>query len=203
MRMKTLSRHPRRPTTRLALEPLEDRCLLSTYTLTDLGALVSPTAQAYNLNDAGQVVGAVNGRAFLLQDGVVTDLGTLGGPSSPANASNNHGVIVGSSALDSTTPSVAFLWQDGVMTDLGLGNQSSAAAINDAGQVVGTVNGRAFLWQDGVVTDLGTLGGPGGASAADINNAGQVVGTASSTEPGVFGLGFADHAFVWQDGVMT
>src|SRR5262249_29083283 len=132
MRTRALARRPRRPTTRLALEQLEDRSLLSTYTLTDLGALVSPTAQALNLNDAGQVVGAVNGRAFLLQDGVVTDLGTLGGLTSQANAINNLGVIVGSSALDPTTPSVAFLWQDGVMYDLGLGSQSSAAAINDA-----------------------------------------------------------------------
>ena len=66
--------------------------------------------------------------------------------------------------------------------DLGTlgGEESTAIAINDRGQVVGasqTSSGdhHAFLWQDGVMTDLGTLGGSE-SYAFDINESGQVVG---------------------------
>src|SRR5262245_49299165 len=66
----------------------------------------------------------------------VIDLGSLGGVYSYTHASdiNATGQVVGMSNGH------AFLWQDGIMTDLGsLGRgDSSAAAINDVGQVVGT-----------------------------------------------------------------
>jgi probable HAF family extracellular repeat protein len=72
---------------------LGDRCLLSTYTLTDLGSLDGRSAEAYGINDAGQVVGvsssSAGSRAFLSQDGGLTDLGVLpGGTFSAANAIN-------------------------------------------------------------------------------------------------------------------
>jgi probable HAF family extracellular repeat protein len=54
------------------------------YILTDLGTFGGLSAQASDINDAGQVVGAAasatsGGRPFIWQNGVMTDLGTLGG----------------------------------------------------------------------------------------------------------------------------
>jgi probable HAF family extracellular repeat protein len=79
---------------------------------------------------------------------------------------------------------------------------SSAASINDRGDVVGSstadANGftsHAFLWRKGRMTDLGTLGGNYSA-ATDINNRGDVVGD-SELYPGG-----PRHAFLWRDGRM-
>jgi probable HAF family extracellular repeat protein len=86
--------------------------------------------------------------------------------------------------------------------DLGTlgGPSSSAAAINDYGQVVGTsvtADGftRAFVYAEGSMYDLGTLGGDLTAEARGINNRGQVVGVAATA-------GNALHAFLFEGGVM-
>jgi len=81
-----------------------------------------------------------------------------------------------------------------VVVDLGNvpdGNGVYARAINDVGQVAGTVyvddplnpnnnSPRAFLWEDGNMTNLGTAGYTN-SHAYGINNAGEVVGWVSST----------------------
>jgi probable HAF family extracellular repeat protein len=84
-----------------------------------------------------------------------------------------------------------------LVTNLGTlgGAGSHAAAINDAGQVVGdayTKDGaqHAFLYNDREMTDLGTLGGAN-SFATGINRSGQIVGysdTAGNT---------AQHATLW------
>jgi probable HAF family extracellular repeat protein len=175
--------------------------------VTDLGTLGGLSAQAYDINDAGQIVGyattaASGARAFRWQDGVMTDLGTLGGPSSQANAINALGSVVGSSRISTGSATHAMLWVNGIRTDLTPSHDGSvASAINDAGQVVGTKShAMAFLWQNGVTTDLGHLGG-GGSFGADINGAGVVVGAAYTNH--VTELGPMRHAFVWANGMMT
>ncbi len=179
----------------------------------DLGvpAPIRQDSVAQAINDAGQIAGATwypnaEIHAFLYTDGTMTDLGTLtGGRSSGARGMNNLGDVVGHADL--TTPLGqhaihAFLYNAGSMTDLGtlpLGSQfSSAAAINDAGQVVGVSASstpyRAFLYCNGTMTDLGTLGGPTSAATA-INQDGVVVGSADVTAS-------VGHGFVWSEGVM-
>ena len=172
----------------LHLEALEDRCLLSSYTVTDLGFI----HEAFALNDAGQVAGfgvpfdGSPGRGYLWDQGTLTDLGELpGGSGSLPRSINNSGQIVGASGGG------AFLWQNGNISSLeGL---RSAWGINNAGQVVG----GAFLWQDGKLTDLGSLGG-GGTMALAINDLSMVVGFSF---PAIGDVTL--HAFLWQDGQMT
>jgi probable HAF family extracellular repeat protein len=91
----------------------------------------------------------------------------------------------------------ALLCQNEKVTALGTlgGLESSAAAINNQGQVIGgsltrkPARGHAFLWQDGKMIDLGTLGGRSGGARA-INDHGQVVG-GSNTASG------KGHAVLW------
>lgn len=169
------------------------------YAFTDLGSLGEGEAEAYGINNLGQIVGQseVPGtppqpHAFLYSGGVMTDLGTLGGgeiPNSSALAINNEGQIVGYSTVSNGEPGTvhAFLYQNGIMSDLGaLGtNSSKAYAINDLGQIVGESDisplppeepsMRAFLYSNGVMTNLGAPSGRG-SEAFGINNSSWIVG---------------------------
>ena len=202
MNMQRQRRQVRRSTPPVHLEVLEGRCLLATYTVTDLGTLGGASSYAFGLNDVGQVVGVaklanLQEHAFVWDNGVMTDLDpngmVFGGRASSANSINEAGQIVGSGF----TPWHAVLWQDGKMINLNIfgGQHSAAGSINNSGQVVGGAytpdSVHAFLWQDGVTTDLGTLPGGSSSGAAAINESGQVVGTAGTANR-------ASHAFFWQ-----
>ncbi len=184
------------------------------YTVTNLGTLGGVWADAYGLNNKGQVVGSATTadgqhHAYVWQDGAMQDLGTFGGQSSSAMDINDDGYAVGQASIPNGI-NHAFLWHNGTMTDLGvLGGptwgpeygSSWALSINNNGQVVGSsstdsVDGasHAFLWENGVMHDLGTLGG-NVSSADDINESGQVVGSAMVA-------GGASHAFLWENGTM-
>jgi probable HAF family extracellular repeat protein len=179
------------------------------YTLIDLGTLGGGSAQANDMNEAGQITGyATNSsnwsRAFRWDDGHMIDLGTLGGTAGIGLGINGLGHVVGYSNLVPAGQSVATLWRDGnvinMTPDLAAGQGSSARAINDSGQAVVQISyGDGFLWQNGVRTPLGDLGGGYGNAPQDINNAGQIVGSASV----VTELGPTAHAFLWESGTMT
>lgn len=118
----------------------------------DLGTLPGYNGStAYDINDAGQAVGASSNnitqqeRATLWSNGQVTDLGTLGGNKTAAVDINNKGQVVG---FGNTTGNGGlahgFIWEDGKMANI---NSLIAAdsgwflqqisGINDRGQLVG------------------------------------------------------------------
>jgi probable HAF family extracellular repeat protein len=168
--------------------------------------------------------------AFHWQNGAKTDLGVLpGGASSAALWINANASTVGYSQngeLDPLLPGKpevrAVLWDRGGINDLGTlgGNESSASAINDRGQVAGTTvntipdpysffyllfngssNGtqtRAFLWdKDGGMQDLGTLGGHD-ASPSLVNDHGQVAGVSYTNNIPNSTTGIpTNHPFLW------
>jgi probable HAF family extracellular repeat protein len=181
----------------------QDASGMPSYTVTGLGSLGGGYSVAFDVNDAGQVVGeatltepenASATHAFLYDADAtpkMTDLGTLGGDYSGANAINEAGQVVG----DSTTTAGsyrthAFLYDESAtpkMRDLGsLGrNQSFANDINEAGQVVGHLgpfdnHPQAFLYSGGQMVDLNSLIPSDSSwtlsSAFAINNKGQIVG---------------------------
>src|SRR5438034_10649785 len=105
----------------------------------------------------------------------MTDLGSLGGGTAFANDVNEAGQIVGGTT-DASGYQRAFLWENGVMTDLGVQPDGSALAINDKGQIVGTMTGerQGFLWKHRTITELWTLGSPP-IQAGGVHNPGQLV----------------------------
>jgi probable HAF family extracellular repeat protein len=111
----------------------------------------------------------------------------LGGSTSTAGRSsvNDHGQVAGTAFLPGNTVQHAFFFDGQVVRDLGTlgGATSSAAALNEAGQVAGsaaTASGatHAFLYDGSTLRDLGTLGG-GTSAATGINALGQVVGSSA------------------------
>jgi probable HAF family extracellular repeat protein len=152
----------------------------------------------------------------------VTELGTLPfhkGPVLPADI-NERGHVVGTIGEVDEPPgatSHAVVWANGLVRDLGtLGSDytsSSASAINDQGQIIGTslrpagfedgqrvYDVSCFIWEDGIMRDLGHLGSKATTArdqcdAVAINNRGQIVGS-SLAESG------DRHAFLWENGAM-
>ena len=130
----------------------------------------------------------------------IIDLGALGGDSSDARAINEGGQVVGQSdTVDGETH--AFLWKaDTGMQDLDnpYGYNSWATAVNDLGQVVGSLNTgppdyhwHEFFWEAGTgMREIGTLGGIWSVTQ-DINEGGQVVGYAETEDD-------TAHAFLWE-----
>jgi probable HAF family extracellular repeat protein len=192
------------------------------YAVIGLGTLPGGTgSDAYGINRSRQVVGVsqtisatgqLENHAFLWSNGVMRDLGNFGPIPAPgraysqALAINDAGKVVGEANRPDGEVH-AFLWANGTMQNLGTlgGQQSSAAAINAAGQVVGYSTlaaapgtnpaTHAFLWQNGAMRDLGTLGGEY-SRAFGINSFGEIVGESRTA-------GGAIHAFRWANGIMT
>jgi probable HAF family extracellular repeat protein len=190
-------------------------------TLWDGSAIVNLTpllgagewSTASGLNDAGDVVGNVNSKAFVWENGNLTMLPHLGGVFGSATDINHARQIVGASYTTVVTQlgnmPHAVLWQDGGMTDLGVlpgDEDSSATAINELGQIVGSSGRtdpdtyetmyRPFIYENGVMTAVPVNSGE--SYAADINDHRVVVGTMrAGGGPSKY------HAFIYADGVVT
>lgn len=165
----------------------------------------------FSINERGDVAGhrIVPGGILpvVWENGVANDLSVLTGYQfGEVYDINACGQIVGESLNGSfVTPSAmraTVFSLEGDAIDLGTlgGAKSSAAGINDLGQIVGVAENalgqqRAFLYEDGVMTDIGTLGGTI-ANANAINNNGQIAGRSLLANGAI-------RAFLYSEGVMT
>lgn len=174
-------------------------------TIINLGTLGGNRSIAEDINAHGQVAGSSHNadgeyRAFRYENGVMTNLGTLGGQSSFGEGINDSGVVVGSSQTATGAPFArAARFAGGTVSDIGLVESSSAAAINNAGTIVGldfTPN-EGFIHSNGTTIYSGRLGGRQSSLSA-INNSGQAVGYAA------FPIGTNKTiAFRYQSGTVT
>ena len=131
-------------------------------------------SSANGVNDAGQVVGGIQGQGAVVWNGSGS-WATLPGLDHAADI-GNQGQVIGSSQ------GRAVVWNQGQITALGTlgGAGSQASAINNTGQIAGSAEGNGFthavVWNGTVATDLGALPGDSYSTAADINNQGLAVG---------------------------
>ena len=172
--------------------------------MNDLNPPGAVFSEAVAVNARGQVAvqslsgdgcnGFISERGWLWDNGTFTDLGTLGGRSTIVLDLNDHGDVIGSSKTAGGRTH-AFVWRHGVMRDLGTlparrAVSYEASAINETGQVIGSINGHsAFTWQDGTMTPLGSLGGMQSVAAA-LNEHSQIVGWATTRNG-------KKHAVLW------
>ena len=178
------------------------------------GLLFSQAHTADAINGLGQVAGGEGSTLYF--DGTATS--TAGGEVPKVSALNDSRIGAGSIAPGFAQDRAAiFAFPGGAPTLLDLTSviqnlygprpvfTSTATAINDAGQVVGSIRyaggapipqpNPAFLVSGDTATNIGTLGGLN-AAAKDINNNGVVVG--DSTLPDT-----TTHAFIYRSGAMT
>jgi probable HAF family extracellular repeat protein len=147
-------------------------------------AIGSADSQAFNINNAGQVVGQLNvggvDHAFFHDGTTLVDIGAQSAERSVAYGINDSGVVVG--AMGGLGTFQAFRYASGVLSSLALPSTSFALGINKAGVIVGAAGfaegTHAVTYDEGVVTDLGLLPGSQGSEsvATAINSAGTVVG---------------------------
>lgn len=182
---------------------------------------IAGTRTANDINNAGAITGYADfpsgmedplRRAYIYANGVLTNLGTLPGAEawgSEGQGINSSGQVAGTAEVEwlPTVPLQPFLYSNGVMQDLGNfgGVYSNAWAINDLGQVVGSVGlpsndeyayvWHAFLYSEGVMQDLGSVTETGLSSAYDINNKGEAVGRADTAN--------GERGVLYKDGSIT
>jgi len=150
------------------------------------------SAVAEGINDAGQVAGSRNGRAFRLTGTTLTDLGVAAGFASSFGAAiNSSGQVAGHVTSSSGNSEQIFRYTDGAgMVILGgYGEWNRAFGINTAGDVVGwgqPVLGsqQGFLYTDaGGMQGLNALVDPAAGwfvlGAGAINDVGQIAAWAS------------------------
>ena len=143
--------------------------------------------QAQAINDAGQITGWRNGRAFRISGNTFTDLGVPAGfLHSWGYAINGSGQVAGHVTSATGNVERIFRYTDGVgMVILGgTGSFNRASGINDAGDVVGQRLSAGFVFTDADgMRSLNSLIDPALGwfifGGGDINNAGQIAAWAS------------------------
>jgi probable HAF family extracellular repeat protein len=164
---------------------LEDRRLLSSYTITNLGNFGGPYSNATGINNAGEVVGT----SYTTRHYSIWEYNEWG---------ERYQVNIYNQPLAYTWVPTVPNGTSGTLTKIGTlgGTESAATAINSSGQVVGGASlvgdtaGHAFLYSGGTMHDLGVPPGGTSSGALGINANGQVVGSFSLSDG-------TTHAFLW------
>jgi len=184
----------------LALTPGQTE---AAYAATQLASLpVGSSHIVRAANDAGEIVGTVGQRGFLLKGGGLQEIAGLpGSDHSAALGINNLGQVVGSANI--ATGMLAFRSR-GTTAIVALGtlpgdSGSVALAINHPGQAVGYSSGptgvRAVVWSPaGAIQALPMLPGSDSSRGLAINDRGDVVGV-SDTAAG-------PRAVLWEGGAV-
>lgn len=174
------------------------QAISSGYKFTDLTP-TSGNGKASAINNAGQIVGALNGSAVIWNAGSATSLQTDAVGSSYAFAVNNSGVAVGAQFSGSGLGWANQWDKTGAATQLQSG--VFAYAINDKNEIVGSTKNELFgpshaaLWRNGSLTALASpYGDSNNSVAAAINNYGVIVGSAVDNN------NVAYQAVEWRDG---
>lgn len=178
----------------LLLSPCMALCAPTMYAIHDLGRGVLPSA----INNGGDVAGTVGftetvPEAFVYKGGVMTRLGTFGGVGSWGVAINDHADLL-AKRCNSTECNSNRGWGgdpmlvvDGRVTDLRLTSArlSNANRINNAGQILGTVDAatlpagarRVVLYNyvADTVTVVADISDPWSPVLGALNNLGQAV----------------------------
>ena len=138
---------------------------------------LSAPAEAYGINNSGQIAGQCRNSMFLQGYACVV---------------SSNGAIT---ALPESNPAIECLYINTIIP----ANIPAAVAINNNGQVLGncfnSAGGLAVLWTNDTPAVLPTLGGVASSGTA-ISSNGQVVGT-SETSTG------AEDGFLWSNSTMT
>jgi uncharacterized membrane protein len=171
----------------------------ATFTTIDVPGSIGNSA-AEGINDAGQIVGifivAATGRrhGFLLDGSTFTTIDVPGATDTFVFGINDAGQIVGTFPINLMfTRNHGFLKDGATFTTLdapGSIANSSANAINDAGQIVVVGGSGVFLLDGGTFTTIQVPGGPHG-----INDAGQIVGE--------FGGPVGSHGYLLDGATLT
>ncbi|MBV9671103.1 MAG: hypothetical protein JOZ43_09120 [Acidobacteriales bacterium] len=188
----------------------------------DIGTLGGPDAEAYQINQRGQIAGDAylndtpnsdsgipTDHPFLWTKGKgMRDLGTLGGDSITTGwGVNDRGEVIGSMYLKGDQNMHPYLWDGKRLRDLGTfgGSNGDALSINNAGEVVGwegttqncpLLHGGSqvsFLWKDGVKTKIGAVPGTDNSDAWRINSKEQIVGDSFQC------YGYFITAYLWEN----
>jgi len=157
------------------------------YNITDLGTLGGDSSVAFAVSANGQAAGWAtdtlgNTEAIVFGGAIPQNLGA-----GQATGINSSGQVSGIVSSGGATHGV--VWSGNSVLDFGA--NTSAAAINDAGQVAGSAN-HAFIYENGTATDLGTLAGGSWSLAEGLSDNGDIAGYGDSAG-GIRG-------FVWVPG---
>jgi len=189
------------------VSPQHHATLWSAGATSDLGTVTGfNSAHGHDVNDSGQVVGALAtaalgpstaGRGFIHIGGAMTALPTLGGDpnfTTVAWGINNAGTIVGQSEARRFTHTLGNPLLTALPTAVTGDGTGAARAINNAGRIVGSVTVAGVRvpasWDAGV---LSLLNAPAGATFSEvrfIDDANVIAGSANYT-------GFLTRGFVY------